>query len=79
MSSEINDQASLAGLTEDELKNQNTKLRSAISALTMGFEVEKSKMSTKILELEKRAALVDDYEKKLEDMDLLLEEVEIKD
>ena len=45
----------------------------------MGFEVEKSKMSTKILELEKRAALVDDYEKKLEDMDLLLEEVEIKD
>ncbi|CDW91225.1 UNKNOWN [Stylonychia lemnae] len=79
MSSEINDQASLAGLTEDELKSQNTKLRQAISALTMGFEVEKSKMQSKIHDLEKRAALVDDYEKKLEDMDLLIEEVEIKD
>lgn len=45
----------------------------------MGFEAEKSKLHAKISDIEKRAKLVDDYEKKLEDMDLLLEEIEIKD
>eukprot|EP00347_Sterkiella_histriomuscorum_P006662 403351912 len=79
-SSEIQgDSSSLSGLTEDELKSQNTKLRQAISALTMGFEVEKSKYNSKISDLDKRARLVEEYEKKLEDMDLLIEEIEIKD
>jgi hypothetical protein len=45
----------------------------------MGFEVEKSRLGTKIEELSKRARLVDEYEKKLDDMDILLEEIEIKE
>ena len=45
----------------------------------MGFEVEKSRLGTKISELTEKAKLVDEYEKKLEDMDLLLEEIEIKE
>ena len=81
MVSELNSNQddALAGLSEDELKSQNQKLRQAISALTMGFEVEKSRMTTKLTELTARANLVDEYEKKLEDMDLLLEEIEVKE
>ena len=81
MASELNanQDDALAGLSEDELKSQNQKLRQAISALTMGFEVEKSRLGTKIEELSKRARLVDEYEKKLDDMDILLEEIEIKE
>ncbi len=45
----------------------------------MNIEVEKSRFLAKIKELEERSLLVDDYEKKLEDMDLLIEEVEMKD
>ena len=81
MASELNanQDDALAGLSEDELKSQNQKLRQAISALTMGFEVEKSRLGTKIEELSKRARLVDEYEKKLDDMDILLEEIELKE
>jgi len=45
----------------------------------MNYEVEKSRLESKINDLQKRAALVEDYEKKLEDMDLLLEEVDLKE
>ena len=81
MASEINSNQddALAGLSEDELKSQNQKLRQAISALTMGFEVEKSRLASKMSELNERAKLVDDYEKKLEDMDILIEEIENKE
>jgi len=45
----------------------------------MGFEVEKSRLASKMSELNERAKLVDDYEKKLEDMDILIEEIENKE
>ena len=54
-------------------------MRQAITTLTMNYEVEKSKLDSKMNELQKRADLVEDYEKKLEDMDLLLEEVDLKE
>lgn len=38
----------------------------------MNYEVEKSKFETKITELYETVDLVDEYEKKLEDMDLLM-------
>ncbi len=45
----------------------------------MNFEVEKSRFLSKISDLEQRAKLVDEYEKKIEDMDILIEEVDLKD
>jgi hypothetical protein len=76
---QANHEDALAGLSEDELKSQNHKLRQAISSLTMTFEVEKSRAGSKITELAERAKLVDEYEKKLEDMDLLIEELDVKE
>ena len=45
----------------------------------MNYEVEKSKLESKFAEIKQRADLVDEYEKKLEDMDLLLEEIDNKE
>jgi hypothetical protein len=45
----------------------------------MNYEVEKNKQDTKINNLEGRAKLVEEYEKKLEEMDFLLEEVDAKE
>lgn len=45
----------------------------------MNFEVEKSRFNTRISELEGRARLVEEYEKKLEEMDFLLEEIDVKE
>jgi len=39
--SQMSQEDALAGLSEDELKSQNNKLRQAISTLTLNFEVEK--------------------------------------
>ena len=39
--SQMSQEDALAGLSEDELKSQNNKLRHAISTLTLNFEVEK--------------------------------------
>ena len=65
----------LAGLSEDELRSQNQKLRQVISSLTMSYEVEKSRFGTKIAELTEKAKLVDELERKVEDMDLLMDEI----
>jgi hypothetical protein len=43
--SEVNQEDVLAGLSEDELKSQNHKLRQAISTLTLNFEVEKARFA----------------------------------
>lgn len=39
--SQMSQEDALAGISEDELKSQNNKLRQAISTLTLNFEVEK--------------------------------------
>ena len=81
IASEINQnqEDALAGLSEDELKSQNQKLRQAISTLTLSFEVEKSRLAAKLAETFERAKLVDELEKKLEEMDFLLEEIDVKE
>ena len=81
MASEVNQnqEDALAGLSEDELKSQNQKLRHAISTLSMNFEVEKSRFNSKISELQERAKLVEVYERRLDEMDFLVEEVETKE
>ena len=45
----------------------------------MNFEVEKSKYEKKIQELTKKTNLLVEYEQKLEDMDILLEELDNKE
>jgi hypothetical protein len=45
----------------------------------MNFEVEKSRMQSKIADLSERNKLIEDYEKKLEEMDFLVEEVDLKE
>ena len=74
-----NQEDALAGLSEDELKSQNQKLRQAIARLSMNFEVEKSRLATRLAEVTERAKQVDEYEKKLEEMDLLIEELDVKE
>ena len=75
----MNDQALLSGLSEDELRSQNQKLRQAVSSLSLNFEAEKQKLVAKITDLDQKARLADVYEKKLEDIDLLIEEIDLKD
>lgn len=41
----------------------------------MSYEVEKSRFGTKIAELTEKAKLVDELERKVEDMDLLMDEI----
>ena len=79
MASEMNQEDALAGLSEDELKSQNHKLRQAISSLTMNYEIEKSRLVTKIGELNQRAKLGEELEAKIQEQDLVFEELDIRD
>jgi hypothetical protein len=45
----------------------------------MNYEADKARQDSKINTLETRAKLVEEYEKKLEEMDFLIEEVDIKE
>lgn len=79
MAAEIQHDQALAGLSEDELKSQNQKLRQAIASMTMNYEVEKSRYQSRINELTEKVKLIVEYEKKLEVMDVLLEELSTKE
>ena len=48
--SQMSQEDALAGLSEDELKSQNNKLRQAISTLTLNFEVEKQRFAAALTE-----------------------------
>ena len=48
--SQMSQEDALAGLSEDELKSQNNKLRQAISTLTLNFEVEKQRFAVALTE-----------------------------
>jgi len=77
--SDVNELDGIHSLSEDELRDQNSKLRQAITTLTNNYEGEKDKLESKIKEIQLRADQADDYEKKLEDMDLLIEELDNKE
>ena len=66
-------------LSSDELKQQNKKLRQAISNLAQNFEEEKAKMAKQIEDEEGKKKIIESYEKKLQDMDVLLEELDRKE
>jgi len=69
----------LNSLSADELKQQNRKLRQAITSLAANFEQEKEKMQKQIEDEEGKKKLIETYEKKLVDMDVLLEELDRKE
>lgn len=55
MGSEVNENDVIHAMNEDELRTQNNKLRQALTSLSMNYEVDKSKLETKIQQLEPRA------------------------
>lgn len=66
-------------LSTDEIKQQNRKLRQAVTSLAQGFEAEKGKLMKQIEDEEGKKKIIADYEKKLQDMDVLLEELDRKE
>jgi hypothetical protein len=69
----------LANLSADEIKQQNRKLRQAISSIAQQFEQEKEKLMKRIEDDEGKKKIIAAYEKKLTDMDVLLEELDRKE
>ena len=69
----------LSSLSLDELKQQNRKLRQAVSSLASGFELERTKLTRQIEDEEGKKKIIEEYEKKLQDMDVLLEELDRKE
>ena len=66
-------------LSADELKQQNRKLRQAVSSLAQNFEVEREKLQRQIEDEEGKKTIIAEYERKLADMDVLLEELDRKE
>ena len=69
----------LSTLTQDEVKQQNRKLRQAVTSIAQQLESEKGKCAKLTENEEKLRKLVLGYEEKLRDMDILLEEVDRKE
>ena len=69
----------LNSLGADELKQQNRKLRQAVTSLAQNFEAEKEKLMKQIEDEEGKKKIIAEYEKKLLDMDVLLEELDRKE
>jgi len=66
-------------LSQDEVKQQNRKLRQAVSSLAQDFEAERAKLMKRLEDDEGKKAIIANYEKKLADMDILLEELDRKE
>lgn len=69
----------LNSLSSDEVKQQNRKLRQAITSLASNFEEEKAKLQKQIEDEEGKKKIISEYERKLQDMDVLLEELDRKE
>lgn len=66
-------------ITRDELKQQNYRLRVALTNLTQNFAIEREKLEKKAKDEEGKKKLIAEYEKKLEDLDILLDELDRKE
>ena len=55
----------LNSLSTDELKQQNRKLRQAVTSLATNFENEKAKLMKQIEDEEGKKKIIEAYEKKL--------------
>jgi chromosome segregation ATPase len=63
----------------EEIKTQNKKLRQAITTLTVGFEEERKKQEAAFKADTSKDKKIADLQRKLEEMDFLLEEIEQKE
>lgn len=71
--------AMMDNLREDEIRTQNEKLRIALRKLNDDFQVERALMEKDMNELRIRVAIIPEMEEKLGEMDLLLEEIDLRD
>ena len=69
----------LNSLSQDEVKQQNRKLRQAVSSISQQFQGEREKVDKLSSDEEKLKKMVTGYEQKLTDMDVLLEELDRKE
>ena len=77
--SKVEEEDPLKDLSLEEIKQQNKKLRQAITALTFGFEEEKRKLENQMKNETGKDKIIAEQEKRLQEMDFLLEEVERKE
>lgn len=77
--SKVDQEDILNTLSQDEIKQQNRKLRQAVTSIASQFEGEKAKVSKLTQNEEKLRKAIINYEEKLRDMDVLLEEVDRKE
>lgn len=75
----VEEEDPLKDLSLEEIKLQNKKLRQAITSLTFGFEEEKRKLENQMKNETGKDKIIAEQEKRLEEMDFLLEEVERKE
>lgn len=66
-------------LSTEELKTQNRRMRAALTSLTTKFEDDRNKLLSKIADEEGKKKIISEYEDKLADMDVLLEELDRKE
>lgn len=76
---ELTEDDILDKISNDELKKQNRTLRIAVTNLTSSFTKEREKLQQQIENGEGKKMIIAEYEKKLEDLDLLLEELDRKE
>lgn len=66
-------------LSREDLKQQNYKLRVAITKLSDNFAKEREKLQQKVQDDAGKKKIIAEYEKKLEDLDIVLDELDRKE
>lgn len=77
--SQVDEDDPVADLDVEEIKIQNKKLRTAITALNLGFEDERKRMEQQLKEETVKDRKIKELEFQLEKMDLLQEELSLKE
>ena len=66
-------------MSEDEMRDQNEKLRIALRKLYGDIEIERNSWEEKMTELSDKVKIIPELEEKLKDVDVLLDAVEERD
>jgi hypothetical protein len=69
----------LTNVSVEEIKNQNKKLRAAVTSLTFGFEEERKRMEEALKDETVKDKLINDLQSKVKEMDFLLDELDLKE
>lgn len=76
---ELRAQTIRENLSEEQLRDQNEKLRAAIKKLKQDFDLEVAMWEQKLNEAENRTAIIPELEQKAADVEMLLEIIEQRD